>query len=232
MAEPVDLEEAKALPVVLFNGKHRINVGDVEIPPTLDYKQFRVVLNQMIGISYNNLTTYLVDEEAIQREQRKILITGKINLSGLVREKTCYFLVVLKRSRRDRRRKPNKQIGAELIPPFRPLQQEFDMNVAQIPASATCFSKIWFHESQLQRANYINFMILNSNCGFGWPMNAKSPKMIEPCPRVQRCRNRELCADCTNADRQGKEPTFHLCVYDQVVEGFFRSPFGPICRPR
>ncbi|KAI3747980.1 hypothetical protein L6452_10765 [Arctium lappa] len=230
MAE-LDLEEATAaFPVVLYNGEHRINVGNVEIHPTLDYKQFRIVLNQMIGISYNNLTTYLIDNrrEAIQPEQRKILITGKVNLSGLVREKTCYFLVVLKRSRRDRRRKHNyKQIGADLPPrhrftPFRPLSEHIDMNVAQIPASATCFSKNWFRELQLQRANYINFMILN----------AKFPKMIESCPRVQSCRNRELCADCTNADRQGKEPTFHFCVYDEVVEGFFRSPAGPICRPR
>ncbi|KAJ9554804.1 hypothetical protein OSB04_009418 [Centaurea solstitialis] len=231
MAE-VDLQEARAaFPVVLYKGEQRINVGNVEIHPALDYKQFRVALNQMIGISYNNLTTYLIDnkrESIQQEEQRKILITGKVNFSGLVREKNCYFLAVLKRSRRDRRRRKSKKeiIGSNQLPP-RPLNPFY---LPVIPK----FYEVWFYESQIQRANYVNsVLIVNSNYGFHWSRNINSRKMIESESRVQSCRNRDLCTDCMNADKQGAEPEFHLCVYDEVVvEGFFRSPAGPICRPR
>ncbi|KAJ9554805.1 hypothetical protein OSB04_009419 [Centaurea solstitialis] len=224
MAE-VDLQEAKAaFPVVLYKGEQRINVGNVEIHPTLDYKQFRVVLNQLTGISYNNLTTYLIDNKRKQippEQQRKILITGKFNFTVLVREKSCYFLVVLKRSRRDRRQRKSKKeiIGSNQLPP-RPLKPFY---LPVIPR----FYEVWFYESQIQRANYVNsVLIMNSNYGFHWSRNINSRKMIESesRPRVQSCRNRDLCTDCMNADKQGAEPELHLCVYDEVVEGFFRSP--------
>lgn len=229
----VKIEEATEFPVVLYNGDRKINVGNVKIHPTLDFKQFRTMLNHMIGISYNNLTTYLVENPRpmIQQERRKFVITSKVDFSVLVQEKNSHFLVVLKRSRSDRRRKPNRHNGLEL-----PLTDLFDFRfqqqreiVPQIPA--TNKADIWLHELQMERARYLNYMIHNPNYSFDSPMNDNFPSIREVYPAAEKSTSRPSCEECKKAEKAGLKPEFHLCVYDDVLEGFFRSPVGPISRP-
>ncbi|GKA99219.1 hypothetical protein Tco_0827156 [Tanacetum coccineum] len=92
---------AKIFPVHLYDGRSEITAGNIKIHSDLHFKQFQFNLSQLLGISYNNITTYLIDNH----NRRKILITGRVNFAVLLREVNCYFLVVLKRSRRDRRKK-------------------------------------------------------------------------------------------------------------------------------
>ncbi|KAI3688036.1 hypothetical protein L1987_81742 [Smallanthus sonchifolius] len=219
--------QVEEFPVVLYNGERQINVGNIEIDPTIDFHKFRTMLKQMIGISYNNLTTYLVESrrpEHIQSEGRKILITSKVDFLVLVREKNAYFLVVMKRSRRERRRKNYNRSSVDLTP-----ADLFDYHfnhhhqiTTQVPECGK--AEIWLQELQMQRANKIQLMLHD--------MNASFPSITEAYPGVERFVSRPLCEDCIEADRWGLKPEFHLCVYDEVVEGFLRSPAGPIARPQ
>ncbi|KAK1426187.1 hypothetical protein QVD17_14856 [Tagetes erecta] len=212
-----DSPETTTFPVVLYDGVRQTNVGNIEIHPDLVYKAFQIKLSQIIGISYNNLTTYLVDslKPKTSPERRKILITGKVNFAGIARETNCYFFVVLKRSRRDRRRKPGKQSDLDV----------HDSNDAQFAYNPYYYDDR-FHDMLMQRETYMNMF------GFGSVLNSSFPKIEDVYPRVQSKPNRSLCEDCVRSQKQGKTPEFHLCVYDEVFDGVFRSPAGPIRRER
>ncbi|KAL7619040.1 hypothetical protein Lser_V15G02243 [Lactuca serriola] len=237
MEEEDDAAAAKnaVFPVVLFDGERETDVGNVKIHEDLLFKEFQMKLSQMIGISYNNLTTYLVDsrKSKISPERRKILITGKVNFSVIIRERNCYFLVVLKRSRRDRRRKPSHQsdLDFRLAPDdlSRIHWNQLDINDAQMSGYGPYYYDERFHDLLIQRENYMN-MILNSRYGFDSPLNMNFPKIEEVYPKVQS--SRALCEDCTAAEKQGKTAEFHLCVYDEVILDGFRSPAGPVSRRR
>ncbi|KAL7614673.1 hypothetical protein Lser_V15G06422 [Lactuca serriola] len=228
MVESTEESQSVVFPVILYNGERETDVGSIKIHNSLDFKQFQMMLKETIGISYNNLTTYLVDSDKskIPSERRKILITGKVNFSVLVRERNCYFLVVLKRSRRDRRRKLNKQSGLEYGFAIAPsISPEYLMHLRRNPIDLIdeqmlSVYGIGSYEFQMQKENYVN-AVQNWSHVIYPPLNAA----------IHGGRSRALCKDCAKAEKQGKKAAFHFCVYDDVVEGGFRSPVGPISRP-
>ncbi|KAI3747097.1 hypothetical protein L6452_09542 [Arctium lappa] len=234
-------EEAVVFPVVLYDGEREMDVGNIKIHHTLDFKQFQIMLKETIGISYNNLTTYLVESSKSKSpsERRKILITGKVNFSVLVRETNCYFLVVLKRSRRDRRRKPNKQSGIEFAFPtsvspeylLHLRRNQVDLIDGQMSSvyGSYCYGDL-FHDLQMKRENYVN-TVLNRNHACYLPLNVNFPRAEEAYSTVQSGGSRALCEDCAKAKKRGKTAAFHFCVYDDVIAGGFRSLVGPISRP-
>ncbi|KAL6993860.1 hypothetical protein U1Q18_011972, partial [Sarracenia purpurea var. burkii] len=70
---------------------------------------FQSGLSQRIGISPNQITVYLVYSKKTKSSteiRRKIPVTGKVNFATIAKETDCFFLVVLKGSRRNRRLKP------------------------------------------------------------------------------------------------------------------------------
>ncbi|KAJ0480752.1 hypothetical protein HanIR_Chr13g0635211 [Helianthus annuus] len=69
---------AVEFPVVVSKGEHHIKIGTIDIDPSLDFQKFKTILEQMIGVSYNNLTTYLVDN----KEYQMILVTSN-NQNGV-----------------------------------------------------------------------------------------------------------------------------------------------------
>ncbi|KAK9068547.1 hypothetical protein SSX86_012662 [Deinandra increscens subsp. villosa] len=232
-----DAAVTTVFPVVLYDGEREMNVGNIKIHPDLAFKAFQIKLSQLIGISYNNLTTYLVDSKKSKTspDRRKILITGKVNFAVVVRETNCYFFVVLKRSRRERRRKLGKQSDLDFSSISPDDLSRIDWN-RHDPNDAYrhYYYDDRFHDLLMQRENYMK-MILNSGYGFdGYDsrLDLNFPKIEDAYPRVQIKPNRSLCEDCRVAEKQGKTPEFHLCVYDEVIVGRFRSPAGPICRPR
>ncbi|KAK4414774.1 hypothetical protein Salat_2584300 [Sesamum alatum] len=107
-----------AFPVVFFDGEREMNIGDVKINPTLEYKPFQLMLSQKIGISPNQISIYLVDrrnspKSSFLEDRRRIPITGKVNFGLICRQKDCCFLVVLKRSRKSRNRRERAMNGVE-----------------------------------------------------------------------------------------------------------------------
>ncbi|KAK1429273.1 hypothetical protein QVD17_11479 [Tagetes erecta] len=177
----VQIEAGVEFPVILYNGERQIDVGDIKIHPTTDFHSFRTMLKEMTGISYNNLTSYLVETQTYsetQSDPRKLLITSKVDFNVLMREKNAYFLVRMN-----------------------------DIN------------NVMMHDQ------YFNYE-------YDSHVNENFPDVTEEyIPLVERSVNRGRCEDCDRANERGLKPEFHMCVYDDVVEGFFRSPAGPISRP-
>nr|GEV88908.1 S-locus glycoprotein domain-containing protein [Tanacetum cinerariifolium] len=191
----VELEEESVIfPLVLYDGEREIDVGHVKIRASLDFKQFQMMLKETIGISYNNLTTYFVDSNKtkVPSERRKTLVTGKVNFEVLMREKDCYFLVVLKRSRRDRRRKPNKTSGFEYV--YNPVNEY-----------------LMYLNNHMMKESYVNRFMNWNNCGFYPQLNVNFSSFVEG------GRGRASCEECTKAEKLGMKAAFHFCVYDDVV---------------
>ncbi|KAH6762128.1 hypothetical protein C2S52_019561 [Perilla frutescens var. hirtella] len=118
-----------AFPVMFFDGEKEMNIGDVRINPTLEYKPFQHMLSQKIGISPNQISIYLVDrrkspKSPFSEDRRRIPITGKVNFGLICRQKDCCFLVVLKRSRKARNRRERAMSGVD----FADLSPESDLS--------------------------------------------------------------------------------------------------------
>ncbi|KAL3532163.1 hypothetical protein ACH5RR_005684 [Cinchona calisaya] len=100
----VDGGGGAVFPVILYDGEREINIGDIRIQPMLEFKTFQMMISQRIGISPNQISIYLVHHSSSPEERRKTPITSKANFALIVRQKNCFFLVVLKRSRKSRSR--------------------------------------------------------------------------------------------------------------------------------
>ncbi|KAL8217071.1 hypothetical protein R6Q57_023908 [Mikania cordata] len=180
--------------VVLCNGERHVTVGNMEIHPTIDFQEFRTMLKHMIGISYNNVTTYLVESmrPEIQSDHRKIL----------------------------------KLSPADLF------EYGFEYHQISTQVHASCMVEFWLHELHMQRVNNINIMIRDMNGYFYSDTNENFPSFTEAYyPAIETSTSRALCKDCMHAKMQGSNPMFHPCIYDEVVEGFCLTTFGPISRP-
>ncbi|KAL7619039.1 hypothetical protein Lser_V15G02242 [Lactuca serriola] len=219
-------------PVILYDGKRQTNVGNMTIRQGLAINEFKTTLSQLIGIHYDDLTTYLVEnrKSTPSTEPWKILITDKVNFDVMVRLRNCYFFVVLNRPRTECRMIPGNQ--SDLLLMHLNLLDS-NTNNAQTSAysygpSPYCYNySDGFSDLVMHRENYLN-MVLNSGYGFVSPSNVNLPKIEE----AESSSNRPLCEDCTTAQKQGKTAEFHLCVYDEVIHGSFRSPAGHISRRR
>ncbi|KAE8676540.1 Nudix hydrolase [Hibiscus syriacus] len=93
---------AVPFPVVFFDGQCEIAIGDVLVHPTMDFKVFQSVLSSKIGITPKQFTVYVADSN---NSRNRIPITSKVDFVAVSREKDCFILVVLKRSRWSRTRK-------------------------------------------------------------------------------------------------------------------------------
>lgn len=146
-----------AFPVVFFDGEREMNIGEVRVNPTLEYKPFQHMLSQKIGISPNQISIYLVDrrknpKSPFSEDRRRIPITGKVNFGLICRQKECCFLVVLKRSRKTRNRREKAVNGldfADLLPGsefHRPAMQSAPDNLVLLRRN----QQVPFHDQILQ----------------------------------------------------------------------------------
>nr|GMD46295.1 Deoxyguanosinetriphosphate triphosphohydrolase-like protein [Ipomoea batatas] len=115
---------------VFFDGEQEIGIGDVCVNPMMDFKAFQLMLSQRIGISPNQISIYLCSRKV---DRRKIPITGKVNFALIAREKDCYFLAVLKRSRKSRNRKAKMNGGGGAVVDYGDYLSENDLAVSPQP---------------------------------------------------------------------------------------------------
>ncbi|KAK4377782.1 hypothetical protein RND71_004078 [Anisodus tanguticus] len=102
----VEVGKGSVFPVIFFDGEREINIGNIRVQPTLVFKPFQLMLSERIGISPNQISIYVCDRKGSKFEDRqKIPVTSKANFAVISREKHCFFLLVLKRSRKSRNRK-------------------------------------------------------------------------------------------------------------------------------
>lgn len=237
-------------PVVFFDGEREMNIGSIRIYPLLEFKAFQLMLSQRIGISPNQISIYLCDRKSSKFEdRRRIPITGKANFSLIAREKDCFFLVVLKRSRKSRNRKIAKADNVEFpvsTPPDNlillrrthpdpnpnPILPFFD----QISQTELENLNEKLQSLKIQRDNYnysMGISQLISN-----PMHLNNPypdpnANPDPFPRIRDTfpmKTKAKCEECKGNNGNERIPSFHHCKNDPVIVGGYRSLFGPVRR--
>ncbi|XAR64764.1 hypothetical protein NMG60_11008583 [Bertholletia excelsa] len=232
-------------PVVFFDGEHEINIGCVSVHPSLEFKKFISCLSQMIGISPNQITVYLVDRskpKSAAEARRKFPVTGKVNFAAIAKATDCFFLAVLKRSRRNRKRKP-RHGGAEFADylsvnrfPSSPekllllRRKQADLENPQVTGYISP------HYNQVSPAVFVDyneglqrFQVQQENRAISTVDLHLDSNLFPPIEQISP-RNRAICEECADARRKGISAPFHWCVFDAVTVGF-RSPAGPIARP-
>ncbi|RVW44567.1 hypothetical protein CK203_083110 [Vitis vinifera] len=220
----MEINAGVSFPVVFFDGEREINIGDVVVFPSMEFKNFQSILSQKIGISPHQISIFLDCQRksrSSMETRRRIPITGKVSFSAILREKDCFFLVVLKRSRRERRRKSRllNEVEEEeenfttrntVAPP-----QKLHLLRRNQETTDQTFSGFIQREKYLRSTNLHS--IPNENYDFPVTNNRIGRDVI-------------VCEECVKAMTMGKPVPFHWCVYDAVTVGF-RSPAGPIARP-
>ncbi|KAG6437192.1 hypothetical protein SASPL_102103 [Salvia splendens] len=245
-----------AFPVVFFDGEREMNIGEVRVDPTLEYKPFQLMLSQKIGISPNQISIYLVDrrknpKSPFSEDRRRIPITGKVNFALICRQKECCFLVVLKRSRKSRNRREKAMTGldlADLLPGSefpRPAMHLAPENLIllrrnqQVPFHDRLQSERVNYEMAMARGNldaaYFRSSGQNSPPGTGMDLGPNYDDWYAfHHPSAMMMTKTETgkvyCEECVNAEKNGKTPSFHPCANDAVIT-WLPAPLGPICRP-
>ncbi|KAL1813343.1 hypothetical protein ACET3Z_023408 [Daucus carota] len=222
--------DSKLFPLAFYDGECELKIGHVSINSSLDYKAFQQILSQKIGISPNQMSIYLVDRKKSKlyhQDQRKVLITGRASFRLILKEKDCAVLVVLKRSRRDRRRrsKLGNVESSYCIDPenFILLRRNMPEFVVNQPSILPYFDQLGFGNLGMRAEEYVP-IVPEPNL-YDFPVISEPVYVSEICNGVY-----DYCEECMNARRQGNVVPFHLCVNDPVTASF-RSPAGPIARP-
>ncbi|XP_055808561.1 uncharacterized protein LOC129877104 [Solanum dulcamara] len=236
--------KGSVFPVIFFDGEREISIGNIRIQPTLVFKPFQVMLSERIGISPNQISIYLCDRQGSKFEdRRKVPVTGKANFAVISREKNCFFLVVMKRSRKVRNRKV-KTNGVELgeflkenvlshlsssenLILLRRNQTEMNQLYDQITQTELASMNEPVQNLQLQRENF-DLVMQTTNPNL---MHLNSPSSF---PRIQDTypKKKSLCYECANTTSNGETSMFHHCNNDTVLVGSFRSRSGPVNRPK
>ncbi|KAI7992922.1 hypothetical protein LOK49_LG12G01959 [Camellia lanceoleosa] len=240
-------------PVVFYDGEREINMGSVRIEASQDFKNFQSGLSQKIGISPNQITIYLVDckkPKSSTEVRRKIPVTGKMNFAAVVKETDCFFLAVLKRTRRNRRPKPKQKQGGsgsgvefvDYLPEKLLLLRRNEPELNNLGRYNQIASPEFLNYNerlmnlQIQRENYA--MLMNSNAISTLNLDLDSDLGLDSDPDSfseerfgDSIATRPFCEECANARMKGITAPFHCCVLDPLVKGF-RSTAGPIARPR
>ncbi|THG16664.1 hypothetical protein TEA_006509 [Camellia sinensis var. sinensis] len=169
-----------------------------------------------------------------------------MNFAAVVKETDCFFLAVLKRTRRNRRPKPKQKQGGggsgvefvdylpEKLLLLRRNQPEVNNlgHYNQIASPEFLNYNERLMNLQIQRENYA--MLMNSNAistlNLDLGLDSDSDSFSEE-RFGDSIATQPFCEECANARRKGITAPFHCCVLDPVVKGF-RSTAGPIARPR
>nr|DAD18888.1 TPA_asm: hypothetical protein HUJ06_020351 [Nelumbo nucifera] len=106
-----------SFPVVFFDGERNIDLDNINVHPSMEFKKFQSFMSQKIGISPHQISVSLIrwkPSKSPPGNRRKIPITEKVDFSAILGEKDCFFYVTLmKRSRRERRGKPRRTLEEE-----------------------------------------------------------------------------------------------------------------------
>lgn len=248
----VETSGGVSFPVVFHDGERDADIGSVVVSSATEFKNFQSVLSKMIGISSHQFTVYLAEYkislDSSAKIRRRIPITGKVNFGAVSGEKNSFFLVVLKRSRRERRRKV------------------VDENESDYYFPSATKTKTKTKMNQPKKTNPPeNVMILRRNAGIGTEFLSGfiAPVMdrFEYEQRIRKIRLEKekylmsigatnprfggggdggwnntarseatICRDCLTAKESGTTAGFHCCANDAITAGF-RSHAGPIARP-
>ncbi|GFY97957.1 hypothetical protein Acr_12g0004980 [Actinidia rufa] len=207
-------------PVMFSDGEREINIGSVTIHPSLEFKTFQSGLSNKIGISPNQITVYLVylkNTNLPMEGRRQIPVTSKMNFAASGIDFGDYLpeneflpspekLLLLRRNQPYLSNPPASGYSSPRYDRISPLEfSDFNERLRKL---------------QIRRDNYE--MMMESNVIATANLDSDSSTVSH---------NRPICEECEIAREKETSAPFHWCVFDTVVVGF-RSPAGPIARPR
>lgn len=110
---------ATPYPLIFFDGEQEQDKGFVGIHSVLTFKRFQSLLSQKTGIPPNQLSAVFVCRKTLKGSEKKqrLPINSNTNFNILLnqhnpnKERDCYFLVSMKRSKKER--KGSRKRGAE-----------------------------------------------------------------------------------------------------------------------
>ncbi|CAL1394981.1 unnamed protein product [Linum trigynum] len=219
-----------SFPVVLLDRDQEINVGRVLLLPSMNFKAFKSTISNRIGLAFHQFSVHVGDRH---RRGFRIPVTEKTNFSTVMQNKGYFFQVLLKRSRRERRRRSPVAVRTTAESHRR---RRFDLpgNVMLLRRGTDGYGfpreldlglsgyERRMKELQVEKERYLMNMGLLSRLGL-------ESLSLDSGDRSRMSEGRGegvVCEECS----RGGDPEFHWCVHDPVTEGF-RSPAGPISRP-
>lgn len=112
---------ATAYPVLFFDGEQKYDKGNVGLHSLLYYKKFQTIIAQLTGIPPNQQSTVFVCRRSLKsmsEKRQRLPINENTNFAIILnqhnpsREKDCYFLVSVKKSKRDRKGRGKRNADA------------------------------------------------------------------------------------------------------------------------
>lgn len=210
-----------SFPVVFFDGEQKTCLGNVVVSRSLNFKIFQSIISEKLVLSPYQFSIYLTDTRCGSR----IPVIGNFDFSAISCGKDCFFLIVLKRSKRERRRKSREM--AEIM------QNRVDLpaNVMLLrrDGNTIAINNVEFSNLDLGRTGYERRVselqmekeryLMKMGLGFeGLNLEAERTNKVV------------VCEECSRAKETDGDVGFHWCVHDTITFGF-RSPAGPIARP-
>ncbi|KAL3621562.1 hypothetical protein CASFOL_036474 [Castilleja foliolosa] len=228
------------VPLVFFDGEREMNIGDVEINPTMEHKPFKIMLSQKMRISPNSVSIHIVHRkpypEATDYDCRRTPMTGKANFGLICRHKDRCFLVVLKRNQRSKTFSGLPDfLSSERYLSLPPRTRLVPENMVLIRSNYRCveISDFFVERYDLpprMRKRYNQAPapeISDSGHGKDGECRADAPAMFKT---GQYGTGKLLfCEECEKAERGGSTTSFHPCVNDTVITSF-TTKLGPIKR--
>ncbi|KAJ0969657.1 hypothetical protein J5N97_022534 [Dioscorea zingiberensis] len=220
------MEDASGVfPVVFFDGELEVDVGTIYITPSMSFKKLQAAICKRIGVSTHQISTSLVRRRKARASpdiRRKVPIDDSSDFADIARERDCFILAILRRSRRERRGRARRACIQEMMissPERTILKRNPDLPIRLSDAEGLGFSLgLCGYANQMvnlqeQRAYHHRYAI------------AEKPRSVAI-----------ACEQCDAAAAAAEEkgvapPAFHLCARDAVTVGF-RTRAGPIQRPK
>ncbi|KAM6547729.1 hypothetical protein CsatB_019405 [Cannabis sativa] len=195
------------VPIIFYDGESETDMGDVFVYPDLDFKKLQTILCRKIRIPPHQFSVFMSSSES----RKKIPVNGKVNFWVISRIKECIFVVVPKRSKREKGKNKNK--SNQNLKNFRLLKRNDSIDYYY-----------YYDEDEYFQDQSIS--------GYTFPTDWNRIKYAYKAINYQHEQMRYMipCEDCLRAQALGIEDEFHLCVNDEMTFGF-RTSSGPIARP-
>ncbi|KAH7685533.1 hypothetical protein IHE45_04G045700 [Dioscorea alata] len=238
MVEPVIVTASAVFSVVFFDGEREVELGTIAVTPSMGFKKFQAMICQRIGVSPHQISTSLVRRKKARSSpeiRRKEPIDESSDFTAISRERDCFVLAVLRRSRRERRGRSRRNHDPEVIsaPPLeRTILKRNSDPLTGSPASIAAAAAglglgLWGYETQLMNLQKQRERYLLSTTAYHPYTMAIDARSITGATAGTAA----VCEECEAAAAEGlAPPAFHWCVRDAVTVAF-RSPAGPIQRP-
>ncbi|KAI3409452.1 uncharacterized protein J3R85_019278 [Psidium guajava] len=209
-------------PAFFSDGERETHIGTILVHPSLRVHDLKLTIAQQIGVSPDQFTVFLADRGDPRSWPGKVAVTAKFDFAAAAARQEgarCSFLVVLKRSRRERRKagryEPAKSPpgSAMLLRRDRSAEYPNQSHIPNPPVHGLSPAMVdQYRELQAERERYL-------------AMTAALEQL-----RLRRTASHVACEKCEEEEKSGSPSAFHCCQNDPVVVGF-RTRAGTVARP-